>query len=154
MLPRSILYYAQVTNAGAKSGILLWITLSTETAYSKKPLLFSRALYKHQAFQFEHGCLSSREDFLRNRKDHHKTTGRSNSLDSLPDRESQGSALSKSNKNLCWKKGPGGHCLFWIPAASASSPETFQGNRNQGQGLPHMKNCWGMEQSFHVHSFS
>lgn len=154
MLPRSILYYVKVTEAGAKSGTVLWRTLYSDNAYSKNKPVFSRVLDKHQILQLGLDCLNSKEEFLRSRKGNHKTVGWSNSLNILPDRESWDSALSKSNKMLCWKKGPGGHCLFWIPAASANSPETIQGNRKQEQGLPHLKNYWGMVQSFYVHSFS
>lgn len=151
-LPASILYYVQVMNAeGAKWGFLQWGTLSSENAYSKtKPVLGG----KHQALQFEHGYLYSGWKFLRGRKGHHRTTRWSNSPGTLPARGSLGSALSKSNKNLCWKAGPWGHWLFWIPAPSANSPETLQGNRNQGGRLSHLRNYWRVVQSFCVHPFS
>lgn len=64
MLPRSILlYYVKVTKAGPKPGILLWRTLSSDSAYSKNKPVFSRVLDKHQAVQLEHSCLNSKEEF-------------------------------------------------------------------------------------------
>lgn len=115
-------------------------------------ICFRRVREKHQALQFEHGCLYSWRKFLRGRKGHRRTTRRSNCPGTLPARESP--ALSKSNKNLCRKEGPRGRWLLWIPAASVNSPETLQGNRNQGEGLSHLRNYWRMVRSFCVHPFS